>query len=203
MAEVVNVVTPLTRAAVAARRSARENEMRERLKRRVAAVAVAVGLLGPLAAGAQGAWEAPAVGEGAKESRPARRECRRAGKQVAQLNCVACHGTGGKGDGAAAAALNPKPADWTSPAVQSRVGRRDLLEDLHWARRHAAVEAPARNRPLGHRPLHSLAQGEVARPRWTALGTRVEESYDFAARSRGATLAAPSVADPGLQESMG
>ncbi len=40
------------------------------------------------------------------------------GKKVAQVNCVACHGAGGKGDGAAAAALNPKPADWTSARVQ-------------------------------------------------------------------------------------
>jgi len=32
---------------------------------------------------------------------------------------VSCHGAKGKGDGPAAVALNPKPADWTSPAVQA------------------------------------------------------------------------------------
>jgi mono/diheme cytochrome c family protein len=32
---------------------------------------------------------------------------------------VSCHGAKGKGDGAAAAALNPKPADWTSKKVQA------------------------------------------------------------------------------------
>ena len=38
---------------------------------------------------------------------------------MAKVNCVSCHGAKGKGDGAAAAALNPKkPADWTSGRVQ-------------------------------------------------------------------------------------
>jgi len=40
------------------------------------------------------------------------------GKKSADTNCVTCHGASGKGDGAAAAALNPKPADWTSKRVQ-------------------------------------------------------------------------------------
>ena len=93
--------------------------MHERLKRRVAAAAVAVGLLGPLTAGAQGAWEAPAVEKARKNPVPPGADVVARGRQVAQLNCVACHGTGGKGDGAAAVALNPKPADWTSPAAQS------------------------------------------------------------------------------------
>lgn len=30
--------------------------------------------------------------------------------------CSTCHGPGGKGDGPAAAALNPKPANFTDPA---------------------------------------------------------------------------------------
>ena len=41
-----------------------------------------------------------------------------AGKKSADTNCVTCHGASGKGDGAAAAALNPKPADWTSAKVK-------------------------------------------------------------------------------------
>ena len=120
MAEVVNVVTTLTRAPVAApSQHARENGMRESFRgRRVAAAAAAVVLLGPLAAGGQGAWEAPASEKTRQNPVAPGAAAVTQGKQVAQLNCVACHGTGGKGDGAAAQALNPRPADWTSPAVQ-------------------------------------------------------------------------------------
>lgn len=34
-----------------------------------------------------------------------------AGKQIFETNCTSCHGTDAKGDGPAAASLNPKPAD--------------------------------------------------------------------------------------------
>jgi mono/diheme cytochrome c family protein len=37
------------------------------------------------------------------------------GKQLFDANCAPCHGTGGAGDGPAAAALNPKPADFKTP----------------------------------------------------------------------------------------
>lgn len=36
----------------------------------------------------------------------------KAGKTVFAQNCATCHGATGKGDGAAAAALNPKPANF-------------------------------------------------------------------------------------------
>ena len=74
---------------------------------------------------------------------------------------MSCHGAKGKGDGAAAAALNPKPADWTSKQVQDEsdgeifwkisTGRgampswRHLPENDRWARR----------------PLHPHARREV------------------------------------------
>ena len=35
------------------------------------------------------------------------------GKQLFQVNCASCHGAGGKGDGPAGVALNPKPVDLT------------------------------------------------------------------------------------------
>jgi mono/diheme cytochrome c family protein len=41
-----------------------------------------------------------------------------AGKAIFTQNCVMCHGAAGKGDGPAAAGLNPKPANFTDPARQ-------------------------------------------------------------------------------------
>ena len=80
-------------------------------------VAVAVGL--PVSVLAQAAWEAPAGEKAKKNPLPADGKTVEQGKKVAQVNCVSCHGAKGKGDGAAAAALNPKPADWTSKKVQA------------------------------------------------------------------------------------
>jgi mono/diheme cytochrome c family protein len=37
-----------------------------------------------------------------------------AGKSLFSVNCASCHGMGGKGDGPAASALNPKPRDFTA-----------------------------------------------------------------------------------------
>lgn len=42
-------------------------------------------------------------------------------KEVFKTRCVMCHGEGGKGDGAASAALNPKPRDYTDPEWQKSV----------------------------------------------------------------------------------
>jgi mono/diheme cytochrome c family protein len=68
---------------------------------------------------AQGAWEAPAAEKAKKNPLPANAATVAQGKKVADVNCVSCHGAKGKGDGAAAAALNPKPADWTSKKLQA------------------------------------------------------------------------------------
>ncbi len=42
------------------------------------------------------------------------------GKKTFQTYCAACHGAAGKGDGAAAAALNPKPRNFTDTALISK-----------------------------------------------------------------------------------
>ena len=39
-------------------------------------------------------------------------------REVFNTRCTACHGSAGKGDGVAAAALNPKPRDMTDGAWQ-------------------------------------------------------------------------------------
>jgi mono/diheme cytochrome c family protein len=65
---------------------------------------------------AQGEWKAPAD---AKATKNPVKGVGNAKKNI-ETNCVTCHGAGGKGDGAAAAALPPpKPADWTSSKVAS------------------------------------------------------------------------------------
>ena len=73
----------------------------------------------PTAAHAQSTpWVAPASEKAKKNPAPGDKKTVDQGEKVAKVNCVSCHGTRGKGDGAAAVALNPKPADWTSKRVQ-------------------------------------------------------------------------------------
>ncbi len=51
------------------------------------------------------------------------------GKELFTKHCGGCHGPGGKGDGPAAAAINPKPSDLTNKA--SMAGLKDqYLFDL-------------------------------------------------------------------------
>ena len=82
------------------------------------ALAVLAATAMAFAQAAQGPWTAPAAEKGKKNPIAAGAKAVADGKKVAQVNCVTCHGAGGKGDGAAAVALNPKPADWTSKRVQ-------------------------------------------------------------------------------------
>ncbi len=71
--------------------------------------------------GAGAAWTCPAA-ENAKKNTVAKSDAAvAAGKKLTvDKACTACHGDSGKGDGPGAAALNPKPADWTSAKVQQQ-----------------------------------------------------------------------------------
>lgn len=55
------------------------------------------------------------------------------GNRTYQLQCASCHGTEGRGDGPAAAALDPKPADLTGPRPEhlrgQQGGRRAIIEN--------------------------------------------------------------------------
>ncbi len=52
----------------------------------------------------------------------------KAGKAKYEANCVGCHGATGKGDGAAAAALNPKPQDHTDGKVMNALSDKYLFD---------------------------------------------------------------------------
>jgi mono/diheme cytochrome c family protein len=71
-----------------------------------------------VAAQAQSPWVAPESEKAKKNPTPNDKKTVEQGEKVAKINCVSCHGAKGKGDGPAAVALNPKPADWTSKRVQ-------------------------------------------------------------------------------------
>jgi mono/diheme cytochrome c family protein len=83
-----------------------------------AVVLLVLGAGGPAPAQAQAPWVAPASEKAKKNPLPSAKKTVEQGEKIAKVNCVSCHGSKGKGDGAAAAALNPKPADWTSKRVQ-------------------------------------------------------------------------------------
>jgi mono/diheme cytochrome c family protein len=67
---------------------------------------------------AQSPWVAPESEKAKKNPTPNDKKTVEQGEKVAKVNCLSCHGVKGKGDGPAAVALNPKPADWTSKRVQ-------------------------------------------------------------------------------------
>lgn len=81
------------------------------------AAAVAVLALGT-GAWAQGKWAAPPDAKNVKNAVAKSNKVIADAKKIAEVNCVACHGAKGVGDGAAAAAFPVKPANWTTPAVQ-------------------------------------------------------------------------------------
>ncbi len=68
----------------------------------------------------QTSWIAPASEKAKKNPLSSDPKSIELGRSVAKTNCVPCHGETFKGNGAAAIALNPKPADWTSPRVQDQ-----------------------------------------------------------------------------------
>jgi len=82
----------------------------------VAAITL-LALTGAAVVSAQGPWVAPADAKAMKNPVKGVGNA----KKAVETNCVSCHGPGGKGDGPAAAALPPpKPANWTSDAVQKQ-----------------------------------------------------------------------------------
>ena len=74
----------------------------------------------------------------------------KAGKAKYDANCIGCHGATGKGDGAAAAALNPKPQDHTNGKVMNALSDKylfDIIKDGGAAMKKAPF-MPASNKKL-------------------------------------------------------
>ena len=67
----------------------------------------------------QAKWVAPASANATKNPVVTTPAIIATGKTLYTTNCAPCHGVKGKGDGPAAVALNPKPADHTSKLIQS------------------------------------------------------------------------------------
>ncbi len=76
----------------------------------VAAAAVTLVSVGATSGWAQGDWTAPP--DAKKVQNPEKGKGDADGKKAVETNCVPCHGPDGKGNGPAASALNPKPANW-------------------------------------------------------------------------------------------
>lgn len=92
----------------------------------VFALAIAV----PLSVGCDKKGDAPSGGS-ASTSTAANAKVDLAGaRTIFNERCSACHGTSGKGDGAGAAALNPKPRDYTDKAWQKSVTDEQIAKTI-------------------------------------------------------------------------
>jgi mono/diheme cytochrome c family protein len=89
-------------------------------------------------------WKAPASARAVKNP-VARAEAQKIGSSLFEENCVICHGKAGKGDGEAAAAMNPKPKSLVAASIQAQTDG-----ELFW----------------------KISQGRDAMPGWSALAEK-------------------------------
>ena len=97
-------------------------------------------------------WDTPAWTDTLKNPVAHNAAATDSGKILYQKNCVVCHGTGGKGDGVAAAGLSMKPADHTSPNVQLQTDG-----SLWWELSN------------GHSPMPAYKNVLTAKQRWELI----------------------------------
>jgi len=65
-------------------------------------------------------WVAPKSADAIENPLKGNSDAIKKGKKLFTSMCVICHGTKGKGDGVAGAALSPRPANFTSKKVQAQ-----------------------------------------------------------------------------------
>ena len=103
-------------------------------------------------------WSAPP--EAAKRANPIQRdqESIARGKKLFQTHCVVCHGPGGKGDGPAAAGLNPKPPNLVKMAGHHPDG------DIAWKIENGRGAMPAWKGKLKQKEIWNLTNFIQALP---------------------------------------
>ncbi len=74
----------------------------------------------PTGNGGAASWIAPAWADTIRNPFKGNLKSLDDGKKLYVKNCVVCHGDKGRGDGIAAAGLNPKPADHSSEKIQKQ-----------------------------------------------------------------------------------
>ena len=105
--------------------------------------ASAAGLAHELRAGQmQGHWMAPPQAAARPNPVPATAASAARGEALFQTHCAACHGTGGEGDGPAAAGLEPRPANLREMSAHHSDG------DLAWKIAHGRGPMPGWKKTL-------------------------------------------------------
>jgi mono/diheme cytochrome c family protein len=90
-----------------------------------------------------GEWKAPPREENRPNPIPADAKSVAAGKSLYVKHCIACHGMGGRGDGAEGRDLEPPPADLTSAEVAA-----ESDGGLHWKIAEGRRPMPSSRRTL-------------------------------------------------------
>ena len=118
----------------------------------ILAGAMLFAIVGTEAVNAQAAeWKAPR--RAARKRNPMRSNpsAIAAGRALFLQNCMTCHGKKGKGDGPAAAALNPKPRDLTLPHLAKQKDG-----ELYWKIRNGRSPMPAFGSTLQRKQIWQL-----------------------------------------------
>jgi mono/diheme cytochrome c family protein len=82
----------------------------------------------------------------------------KAGKAKYDANCVGCHGATGKGDGPAAAALNPKPGNFTDGKAMKTFSDKflfDIIKDGGVSQKKSPI-MPASSKKLSDKDISDV-----------------------------------------------